>query len=166
MTSHNDMENWFLAQCKPNSHAVAERNLIRQGFATFLPMREETMRVRNRFITRLRPLFPGYLFVALDVGAGKWRAVNSTNGISRLVSLGKAPTQVPRDLVAALMQRDDPDSAERHLPGDHVTLSHGPFADVVATIDSIAPDRRVWLLMDVMGAQTRVSADAGHLRAI
>ncbi|WP_323811290.1 transcription termination/antitermination NusG family protein [Yoonia sp. 67-2] len=71
------MENWFLAQCKPNSHAVAERNLTRQGFTTFLPIREETMRVRNRFVTKLRPLFPGYLFVALDVGAGKWRAVNS-----------------------------------------------------------------------------------------
>lgn len=158
---------WFLAQSKPNSHAIAERNLTRQGFKTFLPMREETARIRDRFVTKLRPLFPGYLFVALDLGAGSWRAVNSTFGITKLVSLGNAPTPVPCDLVTALMQRCDPQDPGKTLqPGDQVALTHGPFADVMATIDSIAPDRRVWLLMDVMGAQTRVFAQAGHLRAI
>lgn len=154
---------WFLAQSKPNSHAIAERNLIRQGFKTFLPMRDETERVRDRFVTRRRPLFPGYVFVALDLDAGSWRAVNSTIGVTRLVTLGKEPTPVPCGLVDALMRSEN---AAALSAGDRVRLTHGPFADIVATIDRIAPDRRVWLLMDIMGTQTRVSADAGQVRAI
>ena len=50
---------WFLAQMKPNSHDIANRNLTRQGFETFLPLQEETRRTRGRFVTRRRPLFPG-----------------------------------------------------------------------------------------------------------
>jgi transcriptional antiterminator RfaH len=89
MTDQDHGTRWFLAQCKPNSHHVAERNLARQGFAVFLPLQEETKRARGRFVTRMRPLFPGYLFVALDIRQGLWRAVNSTLGITRLVSLGR-----------------------------------------------------------------------------
>lgn len=159
---------WFLAQMKPNSHGIANRNLTRQGFETFLPLQEETRRARGRFITRRRPLFPGYIFVALDVKRGGWRAVNSTIGITRLVSLGGAPTPVPDALVSELMARCD---AEGKLlpprllqPGDEVTLTKGPFSDFVATVERIAPDRRVWVLMEMMGAQTRVAVDAEHVR--
>ena len=67
MTHHDRGTTWFLAQLKPNSHRIAERNLARQGVRTFLPLQEETKRARGRFTTQMRPLFPGYLFVAFDV---------------------------------------------------------------------------------------------------
>ena len=67
MTHHNRGTRWFLAQCKPNSHNVAKRNLVRQGFSVFLPLQETTRRARGRFVTQMRPLFPGYLFVVLNV---------------------------------------------------------------------------------------------------
>jgi transcriptional antiterminator RfaH len=161
---------WFLAQFKPNSHNIAARNLTRQGFRTFLPLQEETRRSRGRFTTQLRPLFPGYLFVALHIAAGHWRAVNATHGITRLVSLGKEPTPVPQDLVTELMQRHDAAGrliAERQLqPGDPVIVTKGPFASFAATIESIAPDRRVYVLMDLMGAKTKVQVRAEALAAV
>ncbi|NYS26845.1 transcriptional activator RfaH [Rhodobacteraceae bacterium 2376] len=170
MSTHHRGTTWFLAQFKPNSHNIAERNLVRQSFRTFLPMQEETRRARGKFITQMRPLFPGYIFVALNLLHGGWRVVNSTYGIKRLVSLGKEPTPVPLDLVSQLMQRCD---REGKLlppgllqPGDEVMLTKGPFADFVARIESIAPDRRVYLLMELMGAQTRVGVSAEHFRAI
>jgi len=163
----NDI-NWFLAQLKPNSHSIAERNLARQGFGTFLPMQEETRRTNGKFITRMRPLFPGYIFVALDPARGGWRAVNSTTGITRLVCLGTEPTPVPGGSVSELMRRCDLDG--KLLPpqdigtGDRVVMSGGPFADFVATIQSVSPDRRVHVLIELMGAQTRVASKAKHLR--
>jgi transcriptional antiterminator RfaH len=161
---------WFLAQVKPNSHAIAARNLARQGFATFLPMQEETRRHRGKFLTQMRPLFAGYIFVALDMRQGAWRAVNSTSGITRLVSLGSAPTPVPRDLVCKLMGRCDQDGRlvpQKPLsPGDEVMLTRGPFMDFVARIERMAPDERVHVLMDLMGAQTRLVVRAQHLRQV
>lgn len=170
MTYHERGTTWFLAQFKPNSHNIAERNLVRQGFRTFLPMQEATTRARGKFSTQMRPLFPGYIFVALDMLQGGWRAVNSTYGITRLVSLGKEPTPVPLDLVSQLMLRCDRAGKllppKRLKPGDQVMLAKGPFTDFVATIESIAPERRVWVLMEIMGTQTRVAVSAEHLRAV
>lgn len=170
MGCHDDRTAWFLAQFKPNSHRIAERNLARQGFKPFLPLQEDTTRVRGKFTVQKRPLFPGYLFVAVDLLEGRWRAVNSTYGITRIVSFGKEPTPVPFELVEHLMRRCDEEgvllSPKLFRQGDQVALAKGPFADVIATIESVAPDRRVWVLMDVMGGQTRVTVHADQLRAV
>ena len=161
---------WLLAQIKPNSYRIAERNLQRQAFRTFLPMQEETRRVRGQFLTKPRPLFPGYLFVAIDSVKGGWRAVNSTFGISRLVSFGDKPVSVPAGLVSDLILRCDPQGkllpAPNLQPGDQVTVINGPFADFTASIERLAPDQRVWLLLDLMGRESRVAVDQEQLRAV
>lgn len=167
MSYHDKGTSWFVAQFKPNSHSIAERNLGRQGFRTFLPLQEKTKDVRGKFVTRLQPLFPGYLFVAFDIAKGGWRKVNSTFGVTRLVSLGKEPTAVPLDLVSQLMLRCDREG--KLIPpkllssGDKVVLNTGPFADYVATIEDITPDRRIWMLMEIMGRQTRVAVSAASV---
>lgn len=161
---------WFLAQIKPNCATIANRNLRRQGFDTFLPMEEETRQRSGKFVTTKRPLFPGYIFVAFDANRGHWRSVNSTYGVTKLVSFGKDPAQVPHELVSELKQRCDESGAllppQILNPGDQVTLTKGPFAHFVAEVEKIAPDQRVWVLMDVMGGQTRVAVGADQLRAV
>lgn len=169
MTFHDSGTSWFLAQLKPNCASIADKNLKRQGFRTFLPLEEETRQRNGKFVTAMRPLFPGYIFVAFDVACGLWRTVNSTYGITRLVSFGKEPTAVPLDLVSQLMLRCD--AAGKLLPpkllkpGDQVTLTKGPFAHFVAEVEEIAPDSRVWVLMELIGGQTRVAVGADQLRA-
>lgn len=170
MTFHDRGTTWFLAQLKPNSVKIAERNLKRQGFTTFLPVEEVTKRAKSKFVTAERPMFPGYIFVSFDVSKGGWRAINSTNGITRLVSFGKDPAPVPLDIISGLMLRCD---AQGKLippkllnPGDQVAMTHGPFADFVAEVEKIDPDRRVWVLLDIMGGKTRVAVNAGQVRAV
>lgn len=170
MTVHDRGTTWFLAQLKPNSVKIAERNLKRQGFRTFLPVEEVTKRAKSKFVTTERPMFPGYIFVFFDVSKGGWRAINSTNGITQLVSFGKDPAPVPLDIISGLMLRCD---AQGKLilpkllnPGDQVAMIHGPFADFVAEVEMIEPDRRVWVLLDIMGGKTRVAVGADQARAI
>jgi transcriptional antiterminator RfaH len=161
---------WFIAQLKPNSARIAERNLHRQGFETFLPMVEETHRRADAFITKTVPLFPGYIFVALDVTQGLWRKVNSTYGVSRLVAFGSAPTPIPDELIVAFQQRyaqgDEEEPMSPFSPGDQVRVASGPFADFAAEIETIDPDRRVWVLMELMGRQTRVAVEPRHLKPL
>ncbi len=49
-------------------------------------------------------------------------------------------------------------------PGDQVTLTSGPFANFVGEVEMIAPGRRVWVLMDILGGQTRTAVSADQLR--
>ncbi len=170
MCVRDDGSTWFLAQLKPNCAKVAERNLTRQGFRTFLPVEEVTRRSRSTFVTAETPLFPGYIFVAFDVEKGGWRAINSTHGVAHLISFGAAPTPVPRDAFAALVQRCDGQGKLIPSPplqsGDRVIMPCGPFAEFVATVDKIEPDRRVWILLDMMGGKTRVAVPSDQVRAV
>ena len=168
MTFHDRGTSWFLGQLKPNCGHIARRNLQLQGFRTFLPTEDGTKRLRGKFISTQRPLFPGYIFVAFNAGAGHWRTINSTNGITRLVSFGKEPAPVPLDIVSQLMLRCHASGKllppKLLKPGDPVRLTSGPFADFVGTIEAIAPERRVWVLMEIMGGQTRVAVAADQVR--
>lgn len=170
MTIQDDPTRWFLVQLKPNCHRIAERNLVRQGIRTFMPMQEATRRARGKFTTAMRPLFPGYLFVAFSLRQGRWRAVNSTQGVSRVVCLGQEPTPLPDELITQLMRRCD---ASGHLvpldrlgQGDKVMVTKGPFVHFIATVDKIEPGKRIYALMELMGAQTRVVLDPQHVRAM
>ena len=161
-------EIWYLAQVKPNCAQIARRNLERQGFATFLPFEVETRRRGGRHMAANVQLFPGYLFVALDPRSMPWRQVNSTLGVARLVSFGDQPTPVPAPIVDALMHRCDASGRLIELaqlcPGDQVRITNGPLSSFIAQVDRIEPDKRVWLLMDIMGGQTQVAIPHADLR--
>lgn len=170
MAFEGSESSWFLAQLKPNCANIADKNLKRQGFKTFLPQQEDTRQRDGKFITALRPLFPGYIFVAFDAAGGLWRTVNSTYGVTRLVGFGTEPSPVPLDLITQLRMRCDESGKllppKLLKPGDQVTLTKGPFANFVAEVEKIAPDRRVWVLMDILGGRTRVAVAQDLLRTI
>lgn len=161
-------DKWYLLQLKPNAHQVALRNLQRQGFHTFLPLQEVTLRRADRFIEKRRPLFPGYMFVGFDPDAAPWRKINSTLGVAKLVSFSEQPRAVPDDLIAGLMQRCDSDGVirapEQLEIGDSVQLLSGAFANFIARIEHIDEDQRVWMLIDIMGQTTRLSARHDQLK--
>lgn len=159
---------WFLAQLKPNCQAIAKKNLERQGFRSFTPMALETRRTGSRFATQTRPLFPGYVFVSLDATTGCWRAINSTFGVTKVVSFGGRPAAVPRGLVEQIALRCDGDGLllpmDELAPGDRVLVTHGPFSGVMADVERTDADRRVWIVLDLMGQQSRVQVDRDALK--
>jgi len=160
---------WHLAQIKPNAFQIAERNLRRQGFAVFAPTLAQTIRRAGRFVPEQRPLFPGYLFVGFVPQSAPWSAINSTSGVSRLVSFrAGSPAEVPQPIISGLMARCD--EAAQLLPpkdlapGTEVQLIGGPFADFIGTVEAMAPDRRVWVLLECMGQTARLAVKVEGLR--
>lgn len=163
------MNQWYLIQFKANSHRLAERNLHRQGFETFLPMQQITCRKASRFVSDLKPLFPGYMFVSVNSQLSPWRTINSTIGVSRILKDESKPKPLPLQLVSGLMIRCD--ELGRILPskrlneGDSVKMLTGPFAKFIATVDTIDPEQRIWVLMDFMGQKARMNVAANQLQS-
>lgn len=160
----DDVGPWLLVQTKPNAWRIAERNLLRQGLITFNPVEKRSFPRRGRFVTERCPLFPGYLFVHADPTRAAIRAINSTYGVSRLVSFtAEGPQIVPSTLVASIMARCDSEGCI--IPacdveaGTKVRITTGYFADFVTTVTAIAPNKRVWVMFDIMGRETRVLMD-------
>ena len=166
---------WYLAQCKPNAAQIAVRNLENQSFGSFLPLQEITTRKGKIFQRKIRPLFPGYLFVQLDPNQGPWRKVNSTRGVARLVRLGAEPSAVPNEIVEALIARCDNQSILRQTSetqsnqlhaGNHAQLTQGPFSGFIATISDIKPNNRINILIEIMGQTTKIAVNADALQPI
>ena len=159
---------WFILQFKSNSYHQAAKNLNRQGFETFLPLHDTTSRKLSRFITTSKPLFPGYMFIRFDRAESEWHKINSTYGVSRLITFNTTLKSIPTIFVNHLMNRYD--LSGKLLPikklnkGDQVTVLTGPFANFIATVETYETDQRIWILMDLMGRKTKIQtpSDALH----
>jgi transcriptional antiterminator RfaH len=45
-------------------------------------------------------------------------------------------------------------------------MHSGPFANFIATVEQMASDARVWVLLDFMGKATRVQVDRLQIQAV
>jgi len=43
---------------------------------------------------------------------------------------------------------------------------HGPFAEFLAYVEKVDGQKRVWLLIDLLGRQTRIAADPQTLAKV
>ena len=151
---------WFILQFKSNSHHLAEKNLKRQGFETFLPLHDATSRRTSRFINTSKPLFPGYMFIKFDRAESQWHKINNTYGVSRLITFNSLLKSIPTKFVDSLMKRYD--SSGKLIPiqklkeGDRVKILKGPFADFIASVENYESEQRIWVLMDLMGRTTKI----------
>ena len=159
---------WFILQIKSNSHHLAAKNLNRQGFETFLPLHDTTSRKTSRFINTSKPLFPGYMFIKFDRAVSEWHKINSTYGVSRLITYNSILKSIPTIFVDHLMKRYD--LSGKLLPikklkeGDQVTILKGPFANFIATVEKYEADQRIWILMDLMGRETKIITPSDTLK--
>ena len=164
------MGNWYLIQLKRNSHRIADRNLNQQGFKTFLPLQDLTSKRGSKFLTITKPLFPGYMFVRIKPDGAPWQKINSTLGVSRLICQEGVPRTVPTEVVSGLISRCDslgkllPPTAVQH--GDTVEIHSGALANFLATVETIDSDRRIWVLMEIMGQITRVQVASEQVKVL
>ena len=158
---------WFILQFKSNSHHLAAKNLNRQGFETFLPLHEATSRRLCRFINTSKPLFPGYMFIRFDKAESEWHKINSTYGVSRLITFNSILKSIPTIFVDHLMKRYDLSgkllSIQKLKKGDRVEVLKGPFANFIATVEKYEADQRIWILMDLMGRKTKIQTPSDNL---
>lgn len=155
-------QQWYVVHTQPNGEARADLNLRRQGFATYLPRyARRRSHARRREVVK-RPLFPRYLFVGLDLARDRWRAIHSTFGVNRLVLAGEEPLPVPEGVIDEIRAREDGEGLVALGlpagvgPGSRIRLVDGIFADAKGVLERIADDRRVAILLEMLGREVRV----------
>ena len=151
---------WFIAKIKPNSYKSATQNLHRQGFETFLPQMEITQRQKNKFIIKNVYVFPGYIFVSFDPNLIAWTKINSTYGVSKILAYNNKPAEISFDLILELKTRYEikinQTKKENLQRGDSIKFFAGPFADLIAKVESVEENNRIWVLLEAMGGYQRL----------
>jgi transcriptional antiterminator RfaH len=162
---------WYVVQTHANAEAKAANNLGRQGFTVYLPRYLKRRSHARKVDLVTRPLFPRYLFVAIDLATQGWRSIQSTLGVSHLVCWNGKPASIEGGVVHALKSREDEAGfiklARRSdfLPGDRVRLIEGAFADSLALVEGVTDHQRVAILLDLLGRKVRVLVGADLISA-
>ena len=153
--------NWYALRSKPRKEEAVYRQALNQGFEAYYPrIRVQPVNPRSR---KVRPYFPGYLFICADleqVGLSAFQWMPHTHG---LVSFGGEPAPVPENLVQAIRKRvDEINSAggevfEALRVGEKVKISAGPFEGYEAIFDGRLPgSERVRVLLELLGSKRQV----------
>ena len=155
-----ERQRWYVARTLPHNEFSAQKRLLAQGFTTFLPLQDKTIRHARRLKTVSRPVFPRYIFVRFDAARACWRSINGTIGVDRLLMRGERPEAVRDGVVEALTASvDSEDRLQFHRllePGDRVRLQCGPFADQLGILERLGSHERVQVLLSFMGGAVSV----------
>ena len=156
---------WYAVATKLGQELVAARHLTRQGFEPFTPSLVKTVRHARRRIERRVALFPGYLFVRLDIEHCAWRSVNGTLGVRSLVMAGERPLAAPCGLVESFIELSDKSGLiEAKLEtGQRVEVLSGPFATLVGTVERLDVKGRAHVLLRLLNGESAVAMDSSVL---
>jgi transcription antitermination factor NusG len=148
---------WYVLRSKPNKELILWRELSARGLETFFPrLHVRPANPRNR---KIRPYFPGYLFVNTDleqVGTSAFLWMPYSSG---LVSFDGKPATVPDNLVNAIRRHVEqvnaagsPEAQVAGLKrGEPVMIEDGPFQGHEAIFDTSLPGReRVRVLLKLL----------------
>ncbi len=165
------MIRWYAVQTHARGEVPARVQLERQGFRAYLPLYNKRVRHARKTTWRAAPLFPRYLFVAIDIDNERWRAVQSTRGVQRLICNGETPAAIPDGVIEGVMAREDETGAIRmeptppFAPGEAVRITGGALCDRVGLFDCAADEDRVFILLDLLGRNVRVRVPLDALNA-
>ena len=163
----SNSKSWIVVRVKPNQDKVATINLERQGFEFFQPTFKTMSRVQNKFKEIIKPVFPGYIFIAINLEEKNWYKINNTRGISRIIVFGNEIPLIHCQLIEELKHRfslnNTPKAVDPFEVGMNAEITNGPFAQLIGQIEEIDADQRIWILLDILGTQTRVSINKLNL---
>lgn len=156
------MSRWCVVQTHVRSEDKAAFHLRRQGYSVYLPKHLKRRKHARRIDWVPAPLFPRYLFVAIDPEATQWWSIRSTIGVSKLVCFGGLPAAVPSGIVDEIRARQDEKGLVKthsgcgFTHGDRVRIIDGPLNDLEGLFDCPTDEERVIILLDLMGREVKV----------
>ncbi len=162
---------WYLVHTKPRQEKCAQENLVRQGYECYLPTFPKEKLLKNGVTVAQEPLFPRYLFIRLGQGHAdqSWTPIRSTKGVSQLVRFGVNPAKVHDGLIDCLRATEAAVQANPEplfTPGEQVRLTDGAFVGIEGVYHMVDGDRRVMVLIELMGTPVVMQVDAASLQKV
>ncbi len=163
---------WYALRSKPQKEDVVWRQLQAKGVEVFYPrLRVNPVNPRAK---KIKPYFPGYMFVNLDLGEVGVSAFQWMPHALGLVSFGGEPSMVPEPLLQNIRVKVQAiaDAGGENLsglkPGDLVRVQDGPFAGYEAIFNERLPGtERVRVLLEFLNRrQVVVELRAAQIESV
>ncbi len=158
---------WYVMRSKPNKEDFFCDQLLAHRLEVYHP--RIPVRTVNPRARKVRPYFPGYIFVHLDLEQVNPAVLHWMPGSAGLVCFDAVPASVPDSLLAAIRHRVEEinqaggEQLQSLKAGDVVIIEGGPFEGHEAIFDtSLSGNERVRVLLKLLrGRQMPVELPTG-----
>lgn len=163
---------WYVAYTKPRQEEVAETNLARQNFQTYLPLFKTLKKaVHDEPQLTLEPMFPRYIFFKPGTPKQSIAAARSTRGVNALVSFGSRLAVIQENgLEAIKLIEERRNQAGLQIvspfqPGRRVRLRNSALNGAEGLVQAVSA-KRVMLLMEILGRTKTIKVEHGQLELV
>ncbi|NUQ00348.1 MAG: transcription termination/antitermination factor NusG [Armatimonadetes bacterium] len=126
----------------------------------FVPIEEEVSSVGGKKRVIKRKLFPGYVFICMDLNDDTQRLVQGAAGVTGFMGAGDEPSPLNADEVRNLLNiREKPEEVQTsaYNVGEVVRIISGPFAEFAGRIEDVNLNREtVRVMINIFGRDTPV----------
>jgi transcription antitermination factor NusG len=146
---------WYAVYTQCNHEKAVDKVLSDKGLTTFFPRILKPSKRRDRKILLRRPLFPNYVFVALDPDQKNWLKVFRTPGVVMICGKPR-PRPIPDEDIQTIKIFVSSDRNIYPLPylkvGSRVQVISGPLAGAIGVLEKEdARRRRLIVSIELMG---------------
>jgi transcriptional antiterminator NusG len=115
--------------------------------------------------TTTRKVYPGYMFVQMEVDNETWHVVTSTPKVTGFIGGSRNPPPIPEMEVRQITQQmtedeDTPKPVVHFERGEEVRIIDGPFASMKGKVEEVNQTRaKLRVLVSIFGRPTSVELD-------
>ncbi len=161
---------WYAIQTYSGSEQSVKRaieNLIRENkvenrLEQIVVPTEDIIEVKNnkKKITE-RSLYPGYVFIKVDLDTALWHLIQSLPRVGRFIGEAKKPTPLSDSDIETILEkvknRAAPKPKISFETGEVVRIIEGPFANFTGTVEEYDMEhRRLKLNVSIFGRSTPI----------
>ena len=138
-------------------------NMGEKIFRVEVPQKTVTQMKGGKKQEREEKIFPGYVLVEMIMDEDSWYVVRHTAGVTKFVGSAKKPIPARDSEIKKIIHRSTSQTQKIELDvkaGDKVRIISGPFADFVADIIEVYPDKsKLRANVSIFGRETPVELE-------
>lgn len=163
--------NWYVVHTFSNQEnkvkasiekTIETFNLRDKIFSVVVPTREVTEYKKGEKKTVRRKIFPGYVFIEMNMSSDSWYFVRKTYGVAGFVGAEAKPEPLKKHEVDRLLNGGNAKAHETYMKttwkkGMSIQVLTGPFADFIGKILDVHPERgKLKVLLSLFDRETPV----------
>ena len=168
----NNEKRWYIVHTYSGHENKVKVNLEKR--IEYMNMGEKIFRIEvpQKTVTQIKggkkqereeKIFPGYVLVEMIMDEDSWYVVRHTAGVTKFVGSAKRPIPARESEIKKILHRSSSQSQKIELDvkaGDKVRIVSGPFADFIADIIEVYPDKsKLRANVSIFGRETPVELE-------
>ncbi len=168
----NNEKRWYIVHTYSGHENKVKVNLEKR--IEYMNMGEKIFRIEvpQKTVTQIKggkkqereeKIFPGYVLVEMIMDEDSWYVVRHTAGVTKFVGSAKRPIPAKESEIKKILHRSSSQTQKIELDvkaGDKVRIVSGPFADFIADIIEVYPDKsKLRANVSIFGRETPVELE-------